>query len=461
MKVSATTGIALVWTVGAIVGGIRLLRIQRRLARLRRNATEPDSDLLTAAREVQARLGVRRSVSVRVSAEATSPFVSGLWHPVIIVPAELLRNLAPAQVPALLSHEMAHLRSRDLAWCVAWRWVKTLGWPHPLLWRAPASHNLACEQEADRIASDHWDDRSQYASMLAQLTLRVMELPAVETTLSLNGASQIVKRLALLRRDRFGRWKWRDSLAGFSLIAGLALVAGGWGISTARAQDPADSVTQRLAEQQRPRTVVPFDPPQFDQYVGFYQFGPNVFASMTRRGDHYFTQLTGQPEVELFPESPTKFFATVVAAQVSFVTDAQGKVTEMVLHQGGIEQHAPKVDQSVVNSGAAALAERIKNNLPDPDRVAPLRRFIDALIAGQPNLDDMSPALAAAVKNQWSATQKQFEGAGAFKSLEFKKVGAQGMDIYVATFENRQVSFRIGPLTPDHKIQGLLMRPVL
>lgn len=288
-----------------------------------------------------------------------------------------------------------------------------------------------------------------------------MELPAVETTLSLNGASQIVKRLALLRRDRFGRWKWRDSLAGFSLIAGLALVAGGWGISTARAQDPADSVTQRLAEQQRPRTVVPFDPPQFDQYVGFYQFGPNVFASMTRRGDHYFTQLTGQPEVELFPESPTKFFATVVAAQVSFVTDAQGKVTEMVLHQGGIEQHAPKVDQSVVNSGAAALAERIKNNLPDPDRVAPLRRFIDALIAGQPNLDDMSPALAAAVKNQWSVTQKQFEGAGAFKSLEFKKVGAQGMDIYVATFENRQVSFRIGPLTPDHKIQGLLMRPVL
>lgn len=148
MRVSATAGIALVWTVGAIVGGIRLLRIQRRLARLRRNATEPDSDLLTAAREVQARLGVRRSVSVRVSAEATSPFVSGLWHPVIIVPAELLRNLAPAQVPALLSHEMAHLRSRDLAWCVAWRWVKTLGWPHPLLWRAPASHNLACEQEA-------------------------------------------------------------------------------------------------------------------------------------------------------------------------------------------------------------------------------------------------------------------------------------------------------------------------
>jgi hypothetical protein len=38
--------------------------------------------------------------------------------------------------------------------------------------------------------------------------------------------------------------------------------------------------------------------------------------------------------VEFYPESETKFFATIVASQISFVTDAQGQVTGLVFHQG-------------------------------------------------------------------------------------------------------------------------------
>lgn len=443
---SGTTLLALVWLFGVAAGAIRLLLLQLRLSRLRRNASEPDSELLVLARDVKARLGVRQTVDVRVSDEVTSPLVCGLLRPNIILPAELLRTLAPAQIPALLSHEMAHVRSRDLAWCVGWRLMKTLGWIHPLIWKAPAAHNLACEQEADRIASDQWADHSLYTRLLAQLTLRVMELPAVETTFALSGASQIAKRLALLQRGRVFGWKWRDSLAGFGLVAGLALVTAGWGFSTARAETPGDEIAQRFAEQQRPRTVVPFDPKQFDKFVGSYQLAPNVYFKITRQGDHFFTQLTGQQDVEVYPESPTKFFATVVAAQISFATNAEGNTTELVLHQGGMEQHAPKVDESVVKKGEASLAERIKNNTPDPDRGPPLRRFVDALIKGQPNLDDMAPGLVAATNTQWPAIEKGFQGAGALKSLVFKNVNPMGMDVYKGTFENREIEFIIGPV---------------
>jgi hypothetical protein len=286
-----------------------------------------------------------------------------------------------------------------------------------------------------------------------------MELPPVETTLALNGASQIVKRLALLRRDRFGGWKWRDSLAGLGLVAGLALVAAGWGISTARADSPADEIAQRLAEQRQPRTVVPLDPKQFDRYVGHYELAPNAFVAITRDGEHFFAQLTGQSKFEIFPESSTKFFFTVVAAQISFVRDSEGKVIAMVLHQNGMEQHAAKVDESVAMSGETVLAERIKHKTPDADREAPLRRFIDALVKGEPNLDDMGPSLSAATKVQWPAIQKAFQGAGALKSLEFERVNRQGFDVYLATFENRKVELLIGPLNSDHKMEGLLMRP--
>jgi beta-lactamase regulating signal transducer with metallopeptidase domain len=453
------TLVALVWLVGSITGAIRLLLLQVRLARLRRNSREAGSELLVVARDVQARLGVRQTVTVRISDEVTSPFIRGLLHPAIILPAELLRTLAPVQIPALLTHEMAHLRSQDLTWCVGWRWMKTLGWLHPLIWRAPAAHNLACEQEADRIASDQWADRSLYTRLLAQLTLRVMRLPAVETTLAMNGASQIVKRLALLRRDRFHSWRWTDSFTGFGLVAGLALVTMGWGFSTARAENTPDKIAQRLAEQNQPRTVVPFDPKQFDKYIGFYQMEPTVFFTITRKGDHFFSRLTGQSDVEVYPESPTKFFAKVVAAQLNFVTNAEGNTIELVLHQGGEEQHALKVDESVKKNAEAALAERIKNNTPDPDREPPLRRNIEGLIKGQPDLDDMAPGLIAATNQQWPAIQKDFGGVGALKSLVFKNVGPQGMDVYLATFENRKIEFLIGPLTSDHKMHWLFMRP--
>jgi len=456
---SATTWVALVWMIGGAAGAMRLLLLQFRLSRLRRKTREPEAKLLALARDVQARLGLRQIVTVRVSDEVTSPFICGLLRPTIIVPAELLRALAPEQIPALLSHEMAHLRSHDLAWSVGWRWMKALGWFHPLVWKIPVAHNLACEQEADRIASDQWADRSLYTRWLAQLTLRVMEVPAVETTWALNGGSQIVQRLVLLRRDRFRRWKWRDSLAGFGLVAGLALAAAGWGFSTARAENPPAEFAQRLAEQQRPRTVVPFDPQQFDKYVGFYQMGPNGFFTVTRKDDHFYCRLTGQHDVEFYPESPTKFFATVVAAQISFVTDGAGHVTGLILHQAGMEQPAHKVEESALKIAASALAQRIKSNTPAPDREAPLRRFIAALIQGQPNFDDMAPGLTAATHQQWPRIEKEFQGAGALKSLVFKRVKPDGMDVYVGTFENQEIAFLIGPLTPDHKMQGLLMLP--
>ncbi len=46
-------------------------------------------------------------------------------------------------------------------------------------------------------------------------------------------------------------------------------------------------------------------------------------------------QATGQPKVELYPEAETKFFLKVVDGQVEFQKDDAGKVTGLVLIQGG------------------------------------------------------------------------------------------------------------------------------
>ncbi len=230
-------------------------------------------------------------------------------------------------------------------------------------------------------------------------------------------------------------------------------------VSPTLTDPPRPHTAQKLAEPEEPPTVAPFDPEQFDKYVGFYRAAPSLFLAITREGGRFFTQLTGQPRVEIYPESPTKFFATVVAAQISFVTNAEGTSSELVLHQNGMERHGLKVDESLVKSFEAALTERIKNNTPDPDREVLLRRNIDGLIKGQPTLGDMAPSLIAATNKHWPEIQQRFRGAGSLKSLVFKKVDERGWDVYVAAFENKRIEFLIGPLNSDHKIQGLLMFP--
>ena len=108
-------------------------------------------------------------------------------------------------------------------------------------------------------------------------------------------------------------------------------------------QSAATLQARRLAAQTRPQHEVAFNPADFDKFVGDYELSPTAFFHVFRRGDHYFAQLTGQPPVREYPESPTTFFATVVAAQIRFVLDAQGRVTGLVLRQDGIDQTARKV----------------------------------------------------------------------------------------------------------------------
>lgn len=63
-----------------------------------------------------------------------------------------------------------------------------------------------------------------------------------------------------------------------------------------------------------------------------------------REGDRLFTQLTGQPRFELFAETDRDFFLKVVDAQLTFIVDAQGRATQVVLHQNGMDQVAKRIE---------------------------------------------------------------------------------------------------------------------
>lgn len=90
------------------------------------------------------------------------------------------------------------------------------------------------------------------------------------------------------------------------------------------------------------RTEVKLDDALLEQYTGVYELTPDFLLTVTRQGNQLYTQATGQSVFPIFPESETRFFLKVVDAQLEFVKDKEGKVSQAVLYQGGRTMPAPR-----------------------------------------------------------------------------------------------------------------------
>ena len=100
------------------------------------------------------------------------------------------------------------------------------------------------------------------------------------------------------------------------------------------------------------RQAIDLAPAIYKAYVGQYKFDPlpslpppllELIFTVTIGEQRLFTQFTGQEIVEIFPESPTKFFSKVVEAQLTFVTNDDGEVSHLILHQNGRDMRLNKI----------------------------------------------------------------------------------------------------------------------
>jgi CubicO group peptidase (beta-lactamase class C family) len=90
-------------------------------------------------------------------------------------------------------------------------------------------------------------------------------------------------------------------------------------------------------------TQVKVDTGLYDFYVGNYQLRPGFIMTVSREGDRLFTQVTGQDKFEIFPEGDRDYFLKAIDSQITFITGDEGFATEIVVHQGGMDHHAKRV----------------------------------------------------------------------------------------------------------------------
>ena len=163
-----------------------------------------------------------------VSSQVANAVALGMFRPTIVLPAALAESGPPETLHAVLAHEWAHLRHRDL-WLLALGRFLLIGlYAHPLLWWLRRAIRSDQELLADALAAG--DNRPQYAAEL----LAAVRRAAGPTTMSVSaavgiweGSSQLSRRIAMLLDETFrveptGSRRWRFQALVWLVLAGAA-----------------------------------------------------------------------------------------------------------------------------------------------------------------------------------------------------------------------------------------------
>ena len=240
---AALPALVLAWAAGVALLSVRVLGGWSVAQRLKRSGRPVTLEAWQrAARQLCRRMRIWLPVRLCQSALVEVPTVIGWLRPVVLLPVSTLAGLSPAQLEALLAHELAHVRRFDYLVNLIQTFGETLLFYHPAVWFV--SHRMRVEREhcCDDAAVAVCGDAVGYARALAELE----GLRSIAPTLAVAaGGGSLWQRIARLvggpppHLSRSSRW-----LAGLFALAtltalGLSASASLEGGPPARLGDPA------------------------------------------------------------------------------------------------------------------------------------------------------------------------------------------------------------------------------
>jgi len=157
------------WLAGLLAQLLLVARQWRKTRRVLCESTPLHDETLQSACSQQARmLGLRHCPQLRMSHAITSPQVTGLWRPTVLLPANEV--LTPEESSMALAHELAHLRRGDLwlGWAPAI--AQRLFFFHPLVAWAMREYALHREAACDaQVLQQHRAAPQDYGRLLLRL----------------------------------------------------------------------------------------------------------------------------------------------------------------------------------------------------------------------------------------------------------------------------------------------------
>jgi len=107
-------------------------------------------------------------IPVLLTDSSIEPGVFGIFRPVLLLPTDIAARLSPAQLQAVVAHELVHVRRRDNLWAALHAIVQAIFWFNPLVWwmggRIVAEREQACDEA---VLAQGADAEGYAASILA------------------------------------------------------------------------------------------------------------------------------------------------------------------------------------------------------------------------------------------------------------------------------------------------------
>lgn len=192
-----------------------------------RARTLADDAWQTPLYEIADRLGLDEAPRLLQSDDVKMPFASGLFDPVIVLPAESESWVAERR-SAVLVHELGHVRRRDLVGHTLGRIACAVYWFHPLVWTAARRLRAESEQACDDLALVFGARPSDYAEHLLDIVTCVRDHYTPSVALAMAHRKEFEGRmLAILNPELQRRGPTRKAAVSYALaLAGLSLVIG-------------------------------------------------------------------------------------------------------------------------------------------------------------------------------------------------------------------------------------------
>lgn len=257
------------WLAMVLALSLRLLLGYARVWRIRKEARESLGDFWeNRILELAEHIGLRQPVRLCRSALVEVPTVIGWLKPVVLVPAGALAGLSPAQLEAVLAHELAHIRRHDYLVNLLQRVVETLLFYHPAVWWI--SRHISQERElcCDDLAVSVCGDRIGYARALA--TLEELRSPSPNLALAADGGSLLarIRRLSGVSSEpnRSGWW-WSGmiALSTVALVIGLLLAVKSLAETNENRPNPQSASQQNTAQETNELPNSPFARPSLER----------------------------------------------------------------------------------------------------------------------------------------------------------------------------------------------------
>jgi beta-lactamase regulating signal transducer with metallopeptidase domain/HEAT repeat protein len=192
--------------------------------RIVRNAQPLDTqDWLTPLWEVADRLELEEPPRLLGSDEAKMPFACGFTRPTIVLPSEC-EQWSEDRRRAVLLHELAHVKRRDLIGHTLGRLACAVYWFHPLVWSAAKQLRNESERACDDLAISCGARASDYAEHLLDIVTSVRHDSTPAIALAMARRKEFEGRmLAILDPELRHSTPGRKQVIG--LIASLATIA--------------------------------------------------------------------------------------------------------------------------------------------------------------------------------------------------------------------------------------------